>query len=351
MPSIGAEQGNPQLKTNVATRLDVHFLVLATGSVVSAVGFAALQERVFKTPGFNFQGWMTLLTYVTFAACGWVETRLRGQYERHAKLQHFLGVSLLAMGGNYLTTWGTLFLHNYTTRIVFKSCRILPTMALRTLIVGRRYSGAQYGAGAVLVAGIALFTLGDASAVPEFNGIGVLLMSLALVCDALTSNVEERHFFRIASPCSHGEVMMYMSSFAAAEVSLIMLATGELLPAVAHSRAYPATVPCILASSLLGYCAVSCILMLIQHYGSTSAEVVKSMRKVLQVAVSLLLYPKPLTWKHAVGGAAVICGLSYLQRVGKSTAADNACTAVHNAKPALPLHNKEVEPLLAAPSK
>lgn len=50
------------------------------------------------------------------------------------------------MGGMYLTNWANTFM-SYTTRIVFKSCRVLPVMAFRTLVVGARYGPSHYGAG------------------------------------------------------------------------------------------------------------------------------------------------------------------------------------------------------------
>lgn len=61
-------------------------------------------------------------------------------------LQDFFLVSLLAMGGAYFTNWALNYL-NYTTRIVFKSSRVLPVMAFRSLVVGAKYSYAQYCAG------------------------------------------------------------------------------------------------------------------------------------------------------------------------------------------------------------
>ena len=44
-------------------------------------------------------------------------------------------VSLLAMGGAYFTNMALNYL-NYTTRIVFKSCRVLPVMVSRRLQTG-----------------------------------------------------------------------------------------------------------------------------------------------------------------------------------------------------------------------
>ena len=49
----------------------------------------------------------------------------------------------------------------------------------------------------LLVAGIALFSAGDAQGLPNFSWAGIALISLALVCDAMTANLEEKQFFRI----------------------------------------------------------------------------------------------------------------------------------------------------------
>ncbi len=94
--------------------------------------------------------------------------------------QDYAAISLLAMGGAYFTNWALTYL-NYTTRIVFKSCRVLPVMGFRTLVVGQRYSLQQYLAGVLLVCGMALFTMGDAEGLPNFSSVGVLLISVALV--------------------------------------------------------------------------------------------------------------------------------------------------------------------------
>ena len=144
--------------------------------------------------------------YVTYAACGWIETAITRNNQRHGALrvgaalaaasyhqqggtendllpgpwQDYATVSLLAMGGAYFTNWAMTYL-NYTTRIVFKSCRVLPVMGFRTLVVGQRYSVQQYCAGLLLVFGIALFTMGDAEGLPNFHGAGVALISVALV--------------------------------------------------------------------------------------------------------------------------------------------------------------------------
>lgn len=258
---------------------------------------------------------MTFITYVTYASCGLAETLITRSTQRNGSLRDYAIVSLLAMGGAYFTNWALTYL-NYTTRIVFKSCRVLPVMGFRTIVVGQKYTLQQYGAGLILVIGIALFSMGDAEGLPNFSWSGIALISMALVCDALTANLEERQFFRIKQPCNHAEVMLYLSTFAMAESFIVLVGSGEIWEAVAHSQRHMMTVPCICAFSVLGYVTVSLILLIIKNYGATSAEIVKSLRKVCQVAVSFMLFPKVISVKYVCGGLLVTLALYLLQITG-----------------------------------
>jgi hypothetical protein len=55
-------------------------------------------------------------------------------------LQDYGLISILAMGGAYCTNWALNYL-NYTTRIVFKSCRVIPVMAFRRCGAGAGVPG------------------------------------------------------------------------------------------------------------------------------------------------------------------------------------------------------------------
>ncbi len=49
--------------------------------------------------------------------------------------------------------------------------------------------------------------------------------------------------------------------------------------------------------------------MLIKFYGATNTEIVKSLRKVLSIALSFLIYPKPVNAKYAAGMVATVASL------------------------------------------
>lgn len=196
----------------VHPRGQLGFIALAAAAIAFAVGFAALQEGVTRTHGFHFFGYMTLMSSLTLVACGQLERILTGDTKRVGTIRQYLKLSLLTLTGTQCTNWALAYL-NYPTRVLFKSSKLLPTMAVGTLMQGRRYSLLEYVAAAGLVTGIVLFTLGDAETVPTFAPTGIVLILIGVFADAATSNFEERYFFRICSPASQPEVIVYSSLF------------------------------------------------------------------------------------------------------------------------------------------
>lgn len=47
-------------------------------------------------------------------------------------------------------------------------------------------------------------------------------------------------------------------------------------------------------------------MLLIKFYGATNTEIVKSLRKVLSIALSFAIYPKPVNARY-LGGMAATC--------------------------------------------
>jgi adenosine 3'-phospho 5'-phosphosulfate transporter B3 len=235
----------------------------------SALGFAALQEGVFRIPGFKFSAWMTVLTTFTYFLCGALEMKLTND-SRKGSWKNYGILSIYTYGGMAMTNYALSYL-NYATRIVFKSAKIIPVMAFSVLIVGKKYNWKEWLSAAILVAGIVLFTLGDVASSPAFAPIGVLLIAGALCVDAICANFEEKNFFRCETPSTTQEVLCYASLIGTAYGLVPLIASGGLAPALAFSQANPQVVPMIMAFSVMGYSSVSFILSLIKYFPSCSS--------------------------------------------------------------------------------
>jgi hypothetical protein len=105
------------------------FLLLCAGYLGSALGFAALQERVLDIPGFKFTSWMTFVTAATMAVCGMLERLLTRDLNRVGALSQYAALSVLTVSGMGLTNLSLNYL-TYPTRVIFKSSKLLPTMAV-----------------------------------------------------------------------------------------------------------------------------------------------------------------------------------------------------------------------------
>jgi adenosine 3'-phospho 5'-phosphosulfate transporter B3 len=247
-------------------------------------------------------------------------------FTRKGAWRDYFVLAALTSSGMYATNAALRYL-NYTTRIVAKSSKVIPTMIIGTVFQGRRYGANEYVAASMLVVGIALFTMGDVDARPSFDPQGVALIVAALFLDSFAANFEERRLFDVPDPSSHAEVVFHANAVGAAFTVCAMAVTGELSQALqslglksssggardaSTTGSFAAALPAVLMSAAFGYVSVSFILLLIRHFGASNAEIVKSTRKLVSIAASLLLYPKPMGWKYAGGTASTVCGLYYL---------------------------------------
>jgi len=95
----------------------------------------------------------------------------------------------------------------------------------------------------------------------------------------------------------------------------------------------------------MGYLSFSTVLLLIKHFNAQTTEVVKSMRKVLQVLVSFVMFPKPFDWKYLAGGAVTVAALWWLQRIKRaSKAKQQAATTAAESQSLLEQGNQKGHP-------
>ena len=84
---------------------NMQFTVLGCGALITAIGFAFLQEMAYNVPHFKFGGFMALLTSWTFCACAALERCIRGDMERKGSIKDYVLLSTFTAGGMYFTNW------------------------------------------------------------------------------------------------------------------------------------------------------------------------------------------------------------------------------------------------------
>lgn len=186
------------------------FALLSCGTVLFVAAYLLLQEaaiRRAKADGAPLSpAWLTLVNegaYALLAACECAlvgagprgDKRARGA--RLPKWRGAYGVLALVVFSAMWCTNASLAHVDFATRLVAKSAKVVPVMAISRALLGKRYSPAEYAAALVLAAGVALFSLGDAMVNPEWHITGMALLAAAVTLDALTSTIAERYVFKV----------------------------------------------------------------------------------------------------------------------------------------------------------
>ena len=81
---------------------------------------------------------------------------------------------------------------NYPIQVVFKSCKLIPVLIGGILIQRKKFKPVEFLACGFMCLGLIIFTLADSKMSPNFHPLGVMMLSMALLADAVLSNVQVR---------------------------------------------------------------------------------------------------------------------------------------------------------------
>jgi len=115
---------------------------------------------------------------------------------------------------------------NYPTQVIFKCCKLIPVLIGGIVIQRKQYGALDFLAACTMCVGLSLFTLADSYMSPNFDMVGVFVISLALLCDAAIGNVQEKAMKTYSA--SNTEVVFYSYSIGFVYLLVIMLLTGKL---------------------------------------------------------------------------------------------------------------------------
>uniref|UniRef100_A0A1B6CZP9 Adenosine 3'-phospho 5'-phosphosulfate transporter 2 n=1 Tax=Clastoptera arizonana TaxID=38151 RepID=A0A1B6CZP9_9HEMI len=204
---------------------------------------------------------------------------------------------------------------NYPTQVIFKCCKLIPCLVGSIIIQQKRYKPMDYLAAMCLSIGLTLFTLADSMVSPNFNMIGVLMISCALLCDAVIGNVQEK--FMKSYGASNTEVVLYSYGIGFAYLLLVMLSTGGLFKGIEFCSQMPVVYGYALLFSLSGYLGIHIVLTLVTTCGALVAVTVTTCRKAVTIILSFMFFSKPFTIQYVWSGMLIILGI-YLNVLSKN---------------------------------
>ncbi|XP_063892840.1 adenosine 3'-phospho 5'-phosphosulfate transporter 2 isoform X1 [Helicoverpa armigera] len=258
--------------------------------------------------------YITLVQFLMTMALSYVESLIRNPIKRKVPLKTYALLAALTLGTMSFSNLALSYL-NYPTQLIFKSCKLIPVMIGSIIIMGKRYGFLDYVAAVVMCIGLTMFTLADSSTSHNFNFVGIIVISLALLCDAIIGNVQEKAMKK--HHASNNEVVFYSYAFGCVYLVAITGVSGILTAGFEFSLQNPLSMYMnIFLLSLSGYMGLQAVLTLVRICGATVAVTVTTFRKALSIIISFLLFSKPFVFQYVWSGMLVVLAI-YLNHYSK----------------------------------
>ncbi|KHJ87618.1 UAA transporter family protein [Oesophagostomum dentatum] len=294
----------------------LQFTLLSTAIFVFYVGYGYMQELIFRLPGMKpFGIYLTLVQFIIYSVCGWAEGTMYHERSRKIPLRIYFLLAFFTVATMGLSNASVGYL-NYPTQVIFKCCKLIPVLIGGIIIQGKRYGCLDVLAAGLMSLGLVMFTLADNRVSPNFDPRGYLMISGALVADAVIGNVQEKHMKKYGG--SSNEMVLYSYSIGSVYIFVITILTGEFFDAFTFFLNNPwKTYGYGFIFGILGYLGVNVVLTLIKVCGALVAVTVTTLRKALTITLSFILFSKPFTVDYVWAGLVILLAI-YLNLYSKN---------------------------------
>eukprot|EP00271_Cylindrocystis_brebissonii_P005998 TRINITY_DN1849_c0_g1_i2.p1 TRINITY_DN1849_c0_g1~~TRINITY_DN1849_c0_g1_i2.p1 ORF type:complete len:358 (+),score=61.63 TRINITY_DN1849_c0_g1_i2:388-1461(+) len=216
----------------------------------------------------------------------------------------------LVLAGSHGLTAGSLAYLNYPAQLMFKSTKVLPVMMLGSCIPGikRTYTWEDYFSATLLVVGLILFTLADASTSPMFSVLGVVMVCGALLLDALLGNFQEA-IFTINPGTTQMEMLFCSSVLGLVFLAVPCVVLKEFVVAYTRCAENPYVYLVLFAEAVAMYIGQVCVLTLVILFGAATTALVTTARKAVTLFLSYLVFSKPFSLQHFLGMLLIFIGV------------------------------------------
>ncbi|XP_026805206.1 adenosine 3'-phospho 5'-phosphosulfate transporter 2 [Rhopalosiphum maidis] len=318
------------------------FLICSLVVFIFFIPYGYLQEAIFAIKGFKPFGWyLTLVQFFNYSIFGLIESQFN-RTQRRIPLVLYLLLGLILLGSMGFSNASLGYL-NYPTQVIFKCCKLIPVMVGGILVQQKVYKVIDIVAASCMCAGLILFTLADNKVSPDFNLIGIILISSALFCDALIGNFQEKMMKK--HNASNAEIVLYSYFVGFLYLLFVLLVSGQLRDGTEFCIQNPVTYLYIFLFSLSGFFGVQAVLALIRTCGALVAVTVTTCRKAVTIVISFLLFSKPFTFQYVWAGLLIVLGI-YLNVLGKTNHFDFKMIFMNSSKVFGNLRKRRKSPMI-----
>lgn len=282
-------------------------VLLIVGVITTFIAHNYLQEAIMNLPDFDF-GWSLALMEVAGVFFFTTFERIAvGEelFAHRAPLSSYVGLTMCLLTSSSLSNIALGYI-NYPTKVVFRSCKLIPTMVIAVMWNKKKIGVGSFAAAIAVCAGLLLFALADSKVLPNFSPFGILLVLGSVCADAVMPNFQER---LMDMGVSRTELTFLTNMFTLFFLLILLASTGELFAVVRFGLNSTQALVYFSTYCILTYVAVMFHMSVVKEFGGVGAVLVGNSRKAVTVLLSFFLFPKPFTYLYAVGGILVLAGL------------------------------------------
>lgn len=307
------------------------FLFCVTGIFLFYTLYGIAQEALFKPqpdgtrppPATAFNLFIQCAANCAVAATalvGWPPAKpAGGGLSARVLSDRALGAASLVYVASMALSNEALLYVPYAFQVLVKSCKLIPVLVGRVVVLRARYGLLKYACVGLMTAGLLVFYLSSptgAGGVVAAGAWGAGLLAVGLVCDGLTGPLQEQ--LRGLS-LGNFEHMLAVNVWAAGLLLPVAAYTGA--PSVAYLAAHPSLVGTLALFSLcsgLGQCFV---FYTIREFDSLTLATVTMARKFVTILGSVAVHGSVLSLWQWVGVLVVFFALG-LEARGASQGLD-----------------------------
>lgn len=220
--------------------------------------------------------------------------------------RHYSVLALLTVGTIGCSNTSLAFL-NYPTQVIFKCCKLIPVMIGGILILKRKYGPLDFLAAGLMTTGLIFFTLANVNIAPSFNYKGIILITLALICDAIIGNVQEKLMKNLERP--NNEIILYSYLFGSLYLFIGLLISNKFIQPFLFCYNNPSTYIGIFLFSFSGYIGLQFVLAIVRLFSAYLAITITTLRKAISIIISFLFFPNTFVMQYIWSGFIVTCGI------------------------------------------
>lgn len=195
---------------------------------------------------------------------------------------------------------------NFPTKVVFRSCKLIPTMMAASIMNKVLFTSVEYMCALSVCVGLIFFAAADWKLTPSFNPIGLILVFLSVCADAVLPNAQER-LFRMGS--SRLEVTFFTNILTLICMTGSTLLSGDLIGILAKAHKDHQLAMYMAIYTFVSYIAITMHMNVVKRFGGVASVVLATARKGMTLVLSFVLFPKVFSWYYVIGAVLVLGGL------------------------------------------